>query len=304
MHELPHALQAMAARQRNLVTRPQLEVIGWSDARTLAAVRAGWLHVVHRGVYGIGPAPPDWHQRLLAALLAAGDDAAASHRSALVLWGLYAFGGNGPIEISAPHDDNPKVAGVIRHRSRRFEAVSIVDGIPVTSVERTLLESATVVPPVVTEKAFSAAWRRNLTSPEKCERYLEVHGGKGRRGVTRLREVVALYAGTGHAAGSDGEVAFLRALRAAGVEEPVRQFVVELPDGSKAVVDFAWPERRKLVEFVGLEVHADSRAHAADTLREDDIITATGWALRRFAPETLRQNPDEVARRVLRFLGA
>lgn len=70
------------------------------------------------------------------------------------------------------------------------------------------------------------------------------------------------------------------------------------------MVDFAWPDRRKLIEFVGLEVHADSRAHAADTLREDDIMTVTGWQLRRFAPETLRRNPEEVARRVIRFLGA
>jgi len=43
-------------------------------------------------------------------------------------------------------------------------------------------------------------------------------------------------------------------------------------------------------------------ALAADTLREDDILTITGWKLRRFAPETLRRQPEEVARRVLRFL--
>ena len=74
-----------------------------------------------------------------------------------------------------------------------------------------------------------------------------------------------------------------------------------LPDGSKAKPDFAWPLRRKLIEFVGLEVHGDRRAHAHDTLREDDI-KALGWELRRFAPNTLRTRPDDVARRVLRFL--
>jgi very-short-patch-repair endonuclease len=179
-----------------------------------------------------------------------------------------------------------------------------VAGIECSSVERALLESSALVPQVVIEKALSAAWRRGLTSPAKCDRYLEHHAGKGRRGVTRFRAVVELYLGTARAPGSDGEVAFLRALRDAGIEEPTRQFTVTLPDGSKATVDFAWLERRKLIEFVGLEVHADSRAHAADTLREDDIITATGFQLRRFAPETLRANPDEVARRVIRFLGA
>ena len=191
---------------------------------------------------------------------------------------------------------------MICHRSRRIEPASVVQGISTTSVERTLLEVGAVTGDVVVEQAFSSAWRRNLTSPAKCRLYLEHHGGRGRTGVTRLRRVIDVYEGTGRAPGSAGEVAFLRVLRAAGIEEPVRQFEVVLPDGSRAVVDFAWPRRRKLIEFVGLEARANARAHAHDTLREDDIITATGWQLRRFAPETLRRQPEEVARRALRFL--
>ncbi len=303
MHELPRELCAIAARQRNLITRAQLDSIGWSDRRTEQAIAEAWLQRLHPGVYLMGAAAPDWHQRLLGAVRAAGEGTEASRRSALDLRGLL----SGPpslVEISAPHNGNPRPCGVVLHRTRRVEPTSVVQGIECSSIERALLETSALVPQVVIEKAFSAAWRRGLTSPEKCDRYLEHHGGKGRSGVTRFRSVVELYLGTGRAPGSDGEVAFLDALRTAGIEEPARQFIVDLPDGSKAIVDFAWPERRKLIEFVGLEVHADSRAHAADTLREDDIITATGWQLRRFAPETLRTNPRDVARRVIRFLGA
>jgi hypothetical protein len=263
MDELPAQLRAIAARQRNLLTRPQLDGIGWSDRRTDQAVADGWLQRLHPGVYLIGAAPPDWHQRLLAGVRASGDGAEASHRSALDLRGLLA-GSPSLVEISAPHNGNPRPVGVVLHRTRRVEAVSVVQGIECSSVERALLESSALVPQVVIEKALSAAWRRGLTSPEKCDRYLEHHAGKGRRGVTRFREVVGLYLGTGRAPGSDGEVAFLRCLREAGIEEPTRQYEVVLPDGSKAVVDFAWIERRKLIEFVG---------------------------------------PEEVARRVLRFPG-
>ncbi len=303
MHELPRRLSVIAAGQRNLVTRPQLAAIGWTDRRTERALADGWLQRLHPGVFVVGAAPPDWHQRLLAAVRAAGDGAEASHRSALHLHGLLA-GTPSIVEVSAPHNGNPRPMGTVLHRTRRVEPIAIAGGIECSSVERALLETSALAPQVVIEKAFSAAWRRGLTSPEKCDRYLEHHGGKGRRGVTRFRAVVELYLGTGRAPGSDGEVAFLRCLRNAGIEEPTRQFAVVLPDGSKIVVDFAWIERRKLIEFVGLEVHADSRAHAADTLREDDLVTTTGFQLRRFAPETLRTNPEEVARRVLRFLGA
>jgi hypothetical protein len=300
MDTLDHRIAAVAAVRDNVFTRADVMACGGTDRAIIVRLTAGRWRQLHPGVYLIGAAPPTWRQQVRAGVAAAGPDAEASHRCGLVVWGADGLRA-APVEVVVPYDDRPEPQGVIVHRSRRVEPISLVDGIPVTSIERTLLESATVVPPVVTEKAFSWAWRRGLTSPEKCERYLEVHGGKGRRGTTRLREVVALYAGTGRPPGSGGEVAFLRCLRQAGIEEPVRQLLIDLPDGSKAAPDFAWPERRKLIEFVGLEVHADARVHAADALREDDL-KAVGWDLRRFAPETLHRNPEEVARRVLRFL--
>ncbi len=294
-------IAAVAARQDNVVNRFDVERCGGGDHAIAHRLAVGRWRQLHPGVYLIAAAQTTWHQLVRAAVLAAGEGAMASHRCALVLWRLDGIA-SAPVELVVPFTAGPDPTGVIVHRSRRIEPASMIGGIPVTSVERTLLEAGSVVSAIVVEKGFSSAWRRNLTSPAKCDQYLEHHGGKGRRGTTLLREVVGLYAGTGRAPGSDGEVAFLRALRRAGIEEPVRQFVVDLGCGAKATVDFAWPERRKLVEFLGLETHADSRAHAADTLREDDIVSATGWELRRFAPETLRRQPEEVARRVLRFL--
>jgi very-short-patch-repair endonuclease len=290
----------MAAQTDDVFTRADVLACGGDDQAIVRRLRARRWMELHPGVYLLGAAPPTWPQLVRAAVLAAGEGALASHRCALVLWGADGLRA-APVEIVVPYDDGPTPRGVIVHRSRRVEPASVIDGVPVTSIERTLLESGTVTPPIVTEKAFAWAWRRNLTSPEKCERYLEHHGGKGRRGTRRLREVVALYAEQGRPPGSDGEVVFLRCLRDAGIEEPVRQLTIDLPTGAKATVDFAWPDRRKLIEFVGLETHADSRAHAADTLREDDL-GAAGWQLRRFAPDTLRRNPEDVARRVLRFL--
>ncbi len=300
MHPLDIRIAAIAARTDDVFTRGDVLVCGGTDRSIVVRLTARRWQLLHPGVYLLGAAPPTWHQRVRGAILAAGEGAEASHRCALVVWGMDGIR-RAPVELVVPYDGRPEPQGVIVHRSRRIEPTSVVDGITVSSVERGLLESATVTPPVVTEKAFAWAWRRNLTSPGKCEIYLEQHGGKGRRGTRRLREVVALYAEGGRPPGSDGEVVFLRCLREAGIEEPVRQLLVDLPGGAKACVDFAWPARRKLVEFVGLEVHADSRAHAADTLREDDIKSA-GWELRRFAPDTLRRQPEDVARRVLRFL--
>jgi hypothetical protein len=301
MHELDFRLNEIAARNHRLLTRAVVLGAGGTDQLIHDRLGRGQWSAIHPGVYLVGVGPLHWIEKVAAARLAAGDGATASRRAALLLWRLDGIVA-APVELNVPFGRRAAPVGAIVHRTRRIEPTSIVDGIPVTSVEQSLLESAVEVPPVVTEKAFASAWRRNLTSPEKCERYLEHHGGRGRQGTSRLREVLAIYAGAGRAPGSDGEVAFLRVLRAAGIEEPVRQFVVDLGASSKATIDFAWPLRRKLVEFVSLRAHAGSRALAADTLREDDILAATGWELRRFAPETLRRHPEEVARRVRRFL--
>jgi very-short-patch-repair endonuclease len=300
MHELDHALDEIARRNDDVLTRADVLAAGGTDRTIENRLARGLWQPLQAGVYLVGSAPPTWTQLLRAGVAAGGEGTLVSHRAALLQWRLDGLVATPP-ELVVPYNGRPTPVGVIVHRSRRIEPASIVDGIPTTSVERALLESAPLVPPVVTEKAFAAAWRRGLTTPAKCERYLEEHGGRGRAGVTRLREVVAIYAAGGRAPGSGGEVAFLRHLRAAGIEEPMRQFEIALPDGSVAVADFAWPERRKLIEFEGLESHSDSRALAYDTLREDEVRTA-GWDLRRFAAHTLHADPTGLARRAHRFL--
>jgi hypothetical protein len=93
----------------------------------------------------------------------------------------------------------------------------------------------------------------------------------------------------------------LRELRAAGIEPPVRQFTIDLPGGAKATMDFAWPARRKAIEFKGSTDHTDSRAQDDDYWREGGIQDA-GWELRCFAPYSLKHRPEVVARAVVRFL--
>jgi hypothetical protein len=296
-----HLLDAVARRQDDVVSRLDVLRCGGSDRLIANRVARGLWQPMQAGVYLNGSAPPTWSQLLRAAVVAAGQDAEASHRAALLHWNLDGIV-TAPLEVVVPHNGEPDPVGVVVHRSRRIEPASIVRGIRVTSVERTLLESATLVPRIATEKAFACAWRRGLTTPAKARLYLDHHGGKGRRGTTRLREVVDLYEGTGRPPGSGGEVAFLRNLRRAGIEEPVRQFVIDLGGGRKATVDFAWPLRCKLIEFEGLDSHSDSRALAHDTLREDDI-RSIGWDLRRYAAHTLAADPDGLANRVIRFLG-
>lgn len=107
----------------------------------------------------------------------------------------------------------------------------------------------------------------------------------------------------GAALGSPAETRTLRLIREAGFEEPERQFVVVLPDGSIAVVDFAWPPRLKAIEVDGLVAHASARQLEEDLLRQNLLFRA-GWQLRRFAARTVQQHPALVRDEIARFLAA
>jgi very-short-patch-repair endonuclease len=92
-------------------------------------------------------------------------------------------------------------------------------------------------------------------------------------------------------------------IQEAGVEEPVRQFVVILPDGSTALLDFAWPHRLKAIEIDGLVAHATARQLELDLIRQN-LLFEIGWQLRRFAARTVQRQPALVRADIAAFLAA
>jgi hypothetical protein len=75
----------VAARQPGVVTTAQLHAAGLDGSAIRRRVRVGRLHQVFRGVYAVGHAGLGSEGRWMAAVLACGDGAALSHRSAAEL---------------------------------------------------------------------------------------------------------------------------------------------------------------------------------------------------------------------------
>src|SRR5205807_1777024 len=114
---------------------------------------------VHPGVYRLPGAPVTWKQKVMAAVLAAGPGAVASHKTAAALWGLAGFPPR-EVEVTLPH-------GKYRpgcHQSRSLERVDVttIDGIPVTRVARTLVDLAGAVSDARLEDAIDDALCRRL----------------------------------------------------------------------------------------------------------------------------------------------
>jgi hypothetical protein len=302
MEPLDLRLAAVAARQRNLVARSQVLAAGGTDGHIRVRVARGQWKPVHPGVVAVAPAPLDWHGRLLAATLAAGDGSGASGRAALVVHGLDGLR-SAPLEVTVPRSHGPVPADVIVHRSRRPAPLVVRHGIPVTAVERALLDAAGDVPSVVIEKALHSAVRLGLTTPEKTLAFVDSTGARGVKGAARVREVIADF-GVGRPARSGGEVVLgriVRQLRRCGIEAPIRNYELDLADGTKAVVDLAWPGRSVGAEFDGLDAHTALRDIDYDDLRQNAILDL-GWELRRFGWRTTSRRPEVVLRTLLPLL--
>ena len=290
MHPVDSRVAALAARQHGVITRAQLTALGLSDDAIRRRVRAGRLHRIHRGVYAVGHPRLTMHGRLLAAVVSYGDRAVASHRSAAVLWKLLPERGPRVDVTVTGGGGRGRRGAIIVHRSALpAEAVTVRDGIPVTTPLRTLVDLADVLPRRALERAMDeAAYLR-----------LDLRGLQpvpGRRGAGQLRRVLA-----GHEAGSTRtrsrlEELMLALCRRAGLPEPEVNQTIQ---GYEA--DFVWREARLIVETDGWAAHGTRAAFERDR-RRDAQHTAAGWRVVRITIRRLEEEPEAVAEQLRRLL--
>jgi hypothetical protein len=294
-------IDVLARAQYGLVTRAQLAAAGLDRGRIDRALRRHQLVIVHRGVFRVAGAPliPELH--LLAACLAGGPTALASHAAAAWQWDCAAVGGLVP-EITV---ENPRqsIAGVTAHR-RLASALDgphdhlIRRGIPVTSPLRTVVELGAVAPPAVVSEVLDDLVGRKLVTISGVQSTLARLGGRGRRGAGTLRAVL-----DGRGLGPtdhDGalEPMFAELCRRNGLPIPTPQFTIRL-GGRTRRLDFAYVPARIAIEVDGYERHSRFDVFNDDRLRGNEL-ELDGWLVLRFTWHQLVHRPDLVADTVRR----
>lgn len=275
----------------------QLLGLGLSPRQISYLLSCGQLHRLHRGVYALGHRNLTQQGRWMAAVLAAGPRAVLSHVSAGIHWLLLTPASLLP-HVTVPHKGRRRPG--IRHHvaALRADEVTARDGIPVTTVARTLLDLAAVLDPHRLERAVAEAeYRRYADSPsllELIERY------PGRRGVARLKATIASRKPQLGITRSRLEQRFLRFLDRRRLERPELNAPLELADGFISV-DCLWRRQRVALELDGRAAHLRASTWEADRRRDRRLLGA-GWRPVRITARQLRAEPDEVARD-LRALG-
>lgn len=262
---------------------------------------------MRRGAYreasGVDPMPARDAEQLAVARIRAvaaqlRSEFVISHVSAALVWGCAVW--PPPTVTHVTHRVRPNAAGavdLVRHHLELPTAHRwVVAGVPVTTLERTVVDCARSMPErealVVADSALALGADRAVIDGM-------IRSAAGARGVARARRVLGWADGR---AASPGESLALHALLVGGLQAPDLQVAVPTRLGT-FWLDLGWRAERVAVEFDGLVKYGGTYGAPIDVViaekRRQDALEEMGWTLVRITWADLR-DPDAVVERVRR----
>jgi len=288
-----HALAELAEAQHGVVTFRQLRELGFSKGHISRAYEADRLRRIHRGVYALGHARLSRQGRCLAAVLACGEGAVLSHHSAAWLWG---FLPTCPPEasVTVPSQGHRRRGiRVYRVAALPRSEYGTLEGIPVTSAERTLLGLGATGTARELTSAVDRAKRLGRLDLDALDAILL------RRGHTvageRLTKVLEPYRRPVFDR-ARSELLFLDAIEKEGLTLPALNTWVENWE-----IDAYWEAERFAVEVDGWEAHGTRAAFENDRLRVEEMKLA-GIDTIRISARRIEREPEQVALRLRTLL--
>jgi very-short-patch-repair endonuclease len=260
-------------------------------------IARGQLRRVHWGVYAIGHRPTGVESRWMAAVLSAGGGAVLSHRSAGSLW-----------RILPSMSILPEATRATRCQSRpglrahcgvlRPDEITRLNGIPVTSAPRTVLDFAAMSTERQLERALNEIEVQGITDklsiPDLMERYPR------KRGSVRLRRLLGDETVVRGVARKELEKRFAALLERTDLPRPRRNADVAVR-GRFFEADCLWAGRRVIVELDGRVAHGTRQAFEKDRER-DRLLQSDGWRVIRITWRQLRDDAPAVIADLRRLL--
>jgi hypothetical protein len=229
----------------------------------------------------------------MAAVLAAGRGAVLSHRTAATVWGMLR---SSRLEAIVVKQQKPRRGLHLRCCFLAPDEVTIVRGIPVTGVSRTLLDLAAVLHRRRLERAMNEAEILGLAERVSLRELLARY--PGRPGTPAIRALLGTRAPLTR---SELEPLFLDFLEARSLPAPETNAWL-LVRGSWIECDCVWRSRRVVVELDGRTVHDTAAAFERDRAR-DRRLHAAGWRVVRITWRQLREEPEALAADLRAVLG-
>ena len=226
----------------------------------------------------------------MAAVLACGPEAVLSHRPAAFLHGIL-DDSRSRVDVIAPNRRGRAPKGIAAHRNGTLTPTDqmVIDGIPCTSLARTLLDlAATQSPPTLAFAVNQAEVEEILDLTEIIEL---LKRSRGRRGVARLRLAIELHDPDEQEARRELEKKLLRLFKRGGLRPEVNGHLVV--DGISMMPDFIWRDARLIVEADSRRVHGTATAFEKDRQR-DQRLAAAGWTVIRCTWHQVTNEPERL----------
>jgi very-short-patch-repair endonuclease len=249
---------------------------------------------VHRGVYAIvGPRLLTKHGRWLAAVLACGPGAVLSHHAAAALWGMRR---GSRVEVTVPRGGRKPRRGIKLHYANLpADETTTHEGIPTTTVPRTLLDLSAVVQRDELRSAVRQAEQLRLTDRLWVGDLILRYPRKP--GIPILKAVVEEAQKGLNVVRSELEERFQAFLLNARLPLPATNVLIEGLE-----VDCVWPAERFIVELDGRAAHDTIDSFEQDRAR-DRRLEAAGWRVVRVTWRQLHDNLAELEGDLSRLLG-
>lgn len=285
-----------------VITRAEAYAAGISRAELDWACRRGSLARDQRGMYSVTGSPATELRRARAAVQAVGTaaQAVASHDTAAHLHGIEI--------VRRQQFEHVTIRRATRRPQRRAlwlhahdlsdDDVTEVDGIPTTTVARTLLDLLLRADRLTAIWACESALRAGLLSPAELE--LAMQRGSRRRGIKRAR---GRYLAINPLSESPLETGVRLVFDDFALPPPLVQIPILRSDGSVMYrIDLGYDEPRVGVECDGRTVHDRPEAVFADRERQNCLLNA-GWRLLRFTWSDYRNRSRYIASSTATMIG-
>jgi very-short-patch-repair endonuclease len=255
---IDHLIAALAEAQHGVIAVWQLLELGLGRGAIAYRVSIGRLHRVHQGVFAVGHRKLTREGHRMAAVLAYGPDAVLSHRSAAAHWGI----GHASYRHDVTTPQSKRSRKTIRAHTAKLHAEdrTVHDGIPTTSVARTILDLAAKCTKDQLTYLIEEADRKHRLDLAALDRAIARRPRAA--GVARLKAVLKTYRGPADTR-SKLERSFRALIARANLPEP--QFNVVI---AGLTVDVYWPQWGLVVELDSDAYHNNPRAFETDRIRD------------------------------------
>lgn len=289
MNEAERRLAELADRQRQVFTRAQARGAGVSASGLSRRLVSGLFVPVGTHSLTFAGVTLDWRGQLQAGILDLGRGTLVSAEAAAAMHELDGFD-EGPLVYLVPRELRERMtAGEVTSSSDIHPLDKcVVDGLPVVSGTRAVVEVLSRCNVTQAGNALDSATRKRITAPTVVERRLVELGRQGRAGVAMFDELMKL-------AGVESwlERKFLKLIRETGLPEPALQRTYREDGVHVARVDFDFAPLPIIVEVGGQRGYMSTEERRRQEHRRN-AMQLVGKVIYFFTTEDVRDTPDYV----------